>query len=135
MNTNPFSVYLALSPSAAIGIKDVYVQNDFVFYFGKRNTIKHTAAYNQLGILKNELFFGLRTGYRYVVHDTMLQGNLIGDSSELLVEPYHNLILLSAELYFRRGRTDIKLFYNYFSSETRNADNHLNMTLSLARNF
>ena len=113
----------------------MYIQNDFVFYFGKRNPIQHTAAYNQLGVLNNELFFGIRTGYRYVVHDTMLQGNLIGDSSIFLVEPNHHLFIVNTEIYFRRGRTDIKIYYNYNSSETRNTDYHLTMTLSIARNF
>ena len=113
----------------------IYIQNDFVFYFGKRNPIQHTAAYNQLGVLNNELFFGIRAGYRYVAHDTMLQGNLIGDSSDFLVEPNNHLLLINTELYFRRGRTDIKIFYNIKSSETKNTDYHLTMTLSIARNF
>ena len=135
LNADPFSVYFAISPSAAIGIKDVYLQNDFVFYFGKRNPITQTVAYSQLGVLNNELFFGIRTGYRYVAHNTMLQGNLIGDSSIFLVEPNHHLLLINTELYFRRGRTDIKIFYNFKSSETKTTEYHLNMTLSLARNF
>ena len=135
LNANPFNAYFTINPSVAIGIKDVYIQNDFVFYFGKRNPIQHTAAYNQLGVLNNELFFGIRTGYRYVVHDTMLQGNLIGDSSIFLVEPNHHLFIVNTEIYFRRGRTDIKIYYNYNSSETRNTDYHLTMTLSIARNF
>jgi elongation factor P hydroxylase len=135
LSPNPFSIYFAINPSAAIGIKDVYIQNDFAFYFGKRNSILNTSAYNQLGVLQNELFFCFRAGYRYVAHNTMLEGNLIGDSSVFLVEALHNLILINAEIYFRRGRTDIKLFYNYSSSETSITENHLNMTLSLARNF
>ena len=41
-----------------------------------------------------------------------LQGNLIGDSSDFLVEPNNHLLLINTELYFRRGRTDIKIFYS-----------------------
>lgn len=65
----------------------------------------------------------------------MLEGNLIGDSSEFLVDPYHHLLIINAEFYFRLGRNDIKLFYNFLSAETKNAENHLNVTLSLARSF
>ena len=135
LNPNPFSIYFTISPSAAFGIKDLYLQNDFVIYFGKRNSIQNTTAYNQLGVLNNELFFGIRAGYRYVVHDTMLEGNLIGDSSEFLVDPYDHLLIVNAEFYFRFGRNDMKLFYNYLSTETKNVENHLNITLSLARSF
>lgn len=135
LNPNPFSVYFAIIPSAAIGIKNVYLQNDFALYIGKRNSTLNTSAYKQLGILKNELFFGFKAGYRYVAHNTMLEGNLIGDSSLFLVDALHHLILLNAEFYFRSGRTDIKLSYNYSSSETSITENHLNMTISIARNF
>tara|TARA_B100000809_G_C15140666_1_gene533169 strand:+ start:9613 stop:10020 length:408 start_codon:yes stop_codon:yes gene_type:complete len=135
LNPNPFSVYFAISPSTAIGVKDIYLQNDFVFYFGKRNPITQTVAYSQLGVLNNELFFGIRTGYRYVAHNTMLQGNLIGDSSVFLLEPNRHLLIINAELYFRRGRTDIKIFYNFKSSETKTIEYHSHMTLSIARNF
>ena len=48
---------------------------------------------------------------------------------------HHHLLLINTELYFRRGRTDIKIFYNFKSSETKTTEYHLNMTLSLARNF
>lgn len=133
--SNPFNVYFAIVPSAAIGIKDVYLQNDFVLYIGKRNSTLNTSAYKQLGLLKNELFLGIKAGYRYVSHNTMLEGNLIGDSSVFLVEALNHLLLLQTDFYLRRGRTDIVLSYNYSSSETSITENHLNMSLSLARNF
>lgn len=132
---NPFSVYFALSPTTAVGTKDVYVQNDLVFYFGKRNSLKNTIAYNQLGKLKNEFFFAVRAGYRYVFHDTMLEGNLLRDTSVFLVEPYHNVFIYNVELYYRKGRNDFKFFYNFLSAETKTTENHMFVTLSLARNF
>jgi len=132
---NPFSVYFALSPTTAVGTKDIYLQNDLVFYFGKRNGLKNTIAYNQLGKLKNEFFFAVRAGYRYVFHDTMLEGNLLGDTSVFLVEPYHNVFIYNVEFYYRVGRNDFKFFYNFLSAETKNTENHMYVTLSLARNF
>ena len=135
LNPNPFSVYFALSPTIAFGTKDVFLQQDVVFYFGKRNPLHKSIAYNQLGKLKNELFFAVRAGYRYVVHNTMLEGSLIKDSLVLLVEPYQNFFIYNIEMYYRWGRNDIKLFYNFNSPETKKADYHMFVTLSLARNF
>ena len=132
---NPFSVHFALSPTIAFGSKDIYLQNDAVFYFGKRNPLHKSIAYNQIGKLKNELFFAVRAGYRYVIHDTMLEGNLIKDSSVFLVEPYQNFFIYNVEMYYRRGRNDFKLFYNFNSAETKKAENHMFVTLSIARNF
>jgi hypothetical protein len=135
LSSNPFKVYLALSPTTAFGTKDIYLQNDLVFYFGRRNPLHRSIAYSQIGKLKNEFFAAFRTGYRYVFHDALLEGNLIKDSSLLLMEPYHNLFIYSVEIYFRRGRNDFKLFYNVTSAETKTTEFHTFATLSVARNF
>ncbi len=131
----PFSVYFALSPTTAVGTKDIYFQNDIVFYFGKRNELKNTMAYSQLGKLKNEFFFAVRGGYRFVIHDTMLEGNLFGDTSKLLMEPNQNVFIYNVEFYYRVGRNDFKFFYNFLSAETKTTENHMFVTLSLARNY
>jgi len=133
--TNPFSVYFALSPEVALGSKDVFLQQDVVFYFGKRNPMNRSTAYNQIGELKNELFFATRFGYRYVIHDTMLEGNLIKDSSVFLVDPLHNVFYYKVELHYRQKRNDFKLFYNYESPRIKDLDAHYYVTLSLARNI
>ena len=131
----PFSVYFALSPEIALGSKDVYLQQDVVFYFGKRNPMHQSTAYNQIGKLKNEFFFATRFGYRRVIHDTMLEGNLINESSILLMDPLKNVFFYKVEIHYRKKRNDFKLYYNYESSRTKRAKSHYYVTLSLARNF
>ena len=84
----PFAVYFALNPKAALGTKDSYLEQDVVFYFGRRNALQKTMAYQQLMGQETELFFSTRFGYRYVLHDAMLQGNWLGDDSLFTVEPY-----------------------------------------------
>ena len=135
LHTDPFNVYFAVAPSTAIGIKEIYFQNDILFFIGKRNPTLHTAAYHQLGVLKNEFFLGINVGYRYVAHNTMLEGNLIGYNSIFLVDPLHHLLLLSTDIHLRRGRSDIKLSYKFKSAETNTTESHLYVSLSLARNF
>ena len=132
---NPFSVYLALSPEVAFGSKDIYLQQDVVFYFGKRNPMHRSTAYNQIGKLKNEFFFATRFGYRHVIHDTMLEGNLINDSSVYTVEPLPNVFFYKVEFHYRVKRNDFKLYYNYESNRTKITQSHYYVTLSLARNF
>lgn len=132
---NPFSIHFAISPTIAFGTKDIYFQNDLVFYFGKRNSLYKSLAYSQIGELKNELFFAIRAGYRYVSHNTMLEGNLIKDASMNTAVPNKNLFNYNVEIYFRRGRNDFKVFYNINSPETKDIESHSYATLSIARNF
>jgi hypothetical protein len=135
MSEAPLGIYLALSPSVALGTKDVYLQNDFVMYFGKKQPAYNSIAYNQIGSLKKEFFVAVRIGYRYVFHDTMLQGNLLGDSSLYTVNPTPNIFIYNIENYFRYKRYDVKLFLNFISKRTPKAQEHLYFVFSIAKQF
>ncbi|MBW2936888.1 lipid A deacylase LpxR family protein [Aureisphaera sp. CAU 1614] len=133
---NPFSVHFAINPSLGFGTRDMYLEQDAVFYFGKRSPITETTAYKQLGTTgERELFFAIRLGYRYVFHDAMLEGNLFNDRSTFTVTPYNQLFLYNFELYYRKGRNDIKFTYNFETPRNRAAEPHLYMTLTLARSY
>ena len=132
---NPFSVYFALSPKAALGNRDIYFQQEAAFYFGRRNSIQTTSAYQQIGSTQNEYFFVVRLAYRYIFHDALLEGNLIGDSSPVLIDPYRNMLLYNFEFYTRMKRHNIKFTYNYRTPKTRRTFPHLYFTISIARTF
>ena len=104
-------------------------------FIGKRNAMKASMAYEQISLTDNELFFSLILAHRYVIHDTLLEGSLIGDSSEVLREPYQNLYIFKMGVYYRLKRNDFKLIYNYESSETKRAEPHTYVTISIARSF
>ena len=132
---NPFSVHFALSPTLAFGTRDAYVQNDLVFYFGNRKPMNQSIAYKQMGSLDHELFFAVRIGYRYLFHDGMIEGNWLGDRSAFTVDPYNQLLLYNFEMYYRWGRNDFKLTYNFETPRTPKADPHLYVSLSYSRSY
>jgi hypothetical protein len=135
LQDNPLSFHISAGPTLAIGTKDIYIQNDAGVYIGIRNPMNSSLAYDQLNASKNELFVSLIMTYRYVIHDTLLEGNLIGDSSEVLRAPYQNLYLFKLGLNYRLKRNDFKLIYNYKTAETRKAEPHTYITISIARSF
>lgn len=135
LQNNPFSFHISAGPTIAFGTKDIYLQNEMGVYVGKRNVMNTSIAYDQISVTNNELFFSLILAHRYVIHDTMLEGNLTGDSSILLLEPYQNLYLFKLGLYYRLNRNAFKLIYNYESSENKRAEPHAYLTISLARSF
>ncbi|MEL6811309.1 MAG: lipid A-modifier LpxR family protein [Bacteroidota bacterium] len=132
---NPFSVHFAASPSATIGNRDIYAQPEVAFFFGRRDPIGTTSAYNQLGSIKNEYFFAIRMAYRYVFHNALLEGNLIGDSSSFLIDPYKNMFLYSFEANARLKRFNLLIAYNFATPQTRKTDPHLFMTFGVTRAF
>lgn len=132
---NPFSVHVAWNRKFALGNRDIYLQPEAAFYFGKRDSLRKTSAYNQIGSTQNELFFAVRVAYRYVYQDALLEGDLIGDASLFLIKPHRNLFLYDFEFYTRMKRNRIKFTYNYQSARTRRTFAHTYFTISLSRVF
>ena len=132
---NPFSVHFAWKPSVAFGTRDIYLQNSTTFYFGKRAGLRHTMAHNQVGEIKPEFFFGINFTYRYVLHDALLEGNLLGDSSIFVLDPIDNLFFYGIEGNFRKKRMEYKLGYNYVSRRAATTQLHIWVMMSIARNF
>lgn len=135
LESNPFDVFFAFNPTGALGTKDIYLQQDVAVYLGKREAASQSSAYQQLGNTTTEYFFAVRTGYRYVFQDAMLEGNILRDTSVFLLEPYQNRFLYSFELFFRRKRTNLKVSYNFTTPTTRTVKPHLYMQFSYARAF
>lgn len=131
----PFAVFFALNPKAALGTKDTYIEQDAVFYFGRRSSLQKTMAYGQLLGRKTELFFSTRFGYRYVLHDAMLEGNWLGDNSVFTVDPYPMMYFFNVGLFWRYKRHDVYFKYHYESARNRMAEPHLYVSLSYSRRY
>lgn len=123
----------AIKPGFAVGTKDVFAQQEVAFFFGKRNELRQSLAYNQLGVLQDELFVKLRANYRYVKHDGMLEGNLVSDQSPFLVGARPNVLMLGFDVFWRWGRNDFKAGYNYNTAKFSRGESHMFATLSVAR--
>ncbi len=135
LQPNPFSAHMALVPKAALGNRDIYLQSDVVFYFGKRNGITNSSAYQQIGTFEKELFFAIRLGYRYVFHNALLEGNVLGDSSLFLIQPYQNLFLYNFEIHRSGKRNSYMLRCNFSTPEAFGTQPHLYASLSIIRGF
>ncbi|QNJ97132.1 lipid A-modifier LpxR family protein [Constantimarinum furrinae] len=131
----PFSVHAAWRSGLAMGTKDIFIQNQALFYFGKRNDIMNTMAYRQLGEVRPEFFFVVKFAYRYVMHDGLLEGIIVGDNSEFVLDPINNVFIYGIEGFYRKRRMEFKLGYNYSSRKAPTTDLHTWITLSVARNF
>lgn len=132
---NPLGLYVAYSPELAIGTKDVFLKQELKFYFGKRNEMTSSSAYNQLGDLTNELFMDVGVSHKYVSHKATLEGSLVGKEAPFTLEPLKNVLQLGASIYHRRGQNDFKVGVFYETPETKNAEKHMYLSIIYSRNF
>jgi len=131
----PFAVYASINPKIAFGTTNVYIENGFKFFFGKRNSFQQSLAYNQLGKTKNELFFAVNFAHRYVIHNALIEGYPIGDPSGFTINANKEVFLYGINAYYRSKRNDFKIGYQYVSKETEKTYLHMYVVLSLARRF
>lgn len=132
---NPFSVHIALQPWVAYGTKDQFIQAEVAAYFGRRNSLNSSIAYDQLGSTEREIFFALRFGYRFVGYNGLLEGNLWGDDSVYLVEPNAVVLHLGFDFKHRYKKNDYSVGYRFNSDETEHTQTHQYIILSYARSF
>ncbi len=135
LGAKPFAVYAALEPKIAFGTQNLYFDQAFKFYFGKRNSLQRSMAYHQLGETDKEFFFSINFAYRYVFHNALIEGYPIIEKSEFTMDATNELFLYGIEGYYRMKRNDFKLGYQYVSKETPKSDWHIYFVISIARRF
>ena len=132
---NPFSVHLAVTPTLAYGTKDVYVEPKIIVYFGRRNPLDSSIAYDQIGSLEREIFFTLRLAYRYVSHNAYLQGNRSGDNSPFTIEPNKKVVEFGIDLRHRSRKNNYKFGFHALSKEAAGLKRHKYFSFAYARSF
>lgn len=132
---NPFSIHLAVNPEIAIGTRDIYFNPEIITYFGRRNSLASSIAYNRIGPTNREIFFSFRFGYRFVGHNALLEGNALGDNSIFLVTPNKTVLYGGFDFKHRFGQNNYWFGYRINSSESKNTELHKYIILSYARNF
>lgn len=131
----PFGIRMALKPSFALGTRDVFIAQEAIAYFGRRNAINTSIANHRLGSQEREIFFALRAGLKYVLHNGLIEGNLFGDSSPVVKTPENILLLLGFDFYHRFNKNDYKVGLRFNSRETGNAKVHKYIQLAYALSF
>lgn len=131
----PFGIRLALKPNLALGSRDIYFEPETILYFGRRNEIGKSIAYDRLGSNDREIYFALRASYRNVFYNGLIEGNLFGDNSPVLKESSQSILRFGFDFYHRFERNDYKIGLRFDSSETELAKKHKYVILSYSKSF
>ncbi|WP_299889567.1 lipid A-modifier LpxR family protein [uncultured Lacinutrix sp.] len=121
---------------SSIGTKDIFLENGISYVFGKFNNLKYSS---RIGVIDrntvNELFGFINFGYRYVVHNTLIQGSLDYKDTFFTINRAPHIIKFKAGIVFKTARNTFRFIYNFNTKETPIANSHAYGTLSYSRDF
>lgn len=132
LEPNPFGIRIAILPEVALGSRDVYAGSDMTFHFGRRNSIGNSIAFERLGTGIREIYFALWAGYRQVIYNGLIEGNLFGDDSPVLREAKNSILRFGFDMNHRCNQNDYKIGIRYNTKETPNSKSHVYLQLSYA---
>lgn len=135
LTPNPFGVRVALLSSLALGSRDVFIEPELVFSFGRKAQLQNSIFLDQLGKHEHEVYFTLNVAYRNILHNGLIEGNLFGDSSLVLRDVENSLLRLGFDFHNRNGRNNIKFGVRYNSKETPQSRGHKYIILGYGYSF
>jgi hypothetical protein len=123
-----------LHPS--FGTKDVFLENSVYYYFGRFNGLRNSS---RLGIIDktktNEFYGSVRLGYKYVAHNTLIQGSIFKDDILFTANPTRHIFKLKVEGVYKFNSTTFKLSANFNSKETPTSIFHAYGSIIYSRAF
>lgn len=99
----------------AFGTKDVYLQNKVYYFFGNFNNFQNSSRLSRtIGSIDKELFYFTSIGYKYVLYNTLIQGNLLDNNAPFTTQITPNIFLFSigSGLKINKNKFRLELFYN-----------------------
>ena len=136
LSSNPFGLRFALDPEIALGSRDIFFEPSARLFLGKKMDAAQSIAYGRLGTKNTrELYLSLDVGYRFVLHNGLIEGNLFGDDSPLLKDPENSVLRFGLNFNHRFHRNDIKIGLQFNSKETPEARSHHYLSLGYGLSF
>lgn len=121
---------------SSLGTKDIFIENNLGYYFGNFNNLKQSSRIGSVNkIMKKEFFGFVNLGYKYVAHNTLIQGGLSYDDVLFTTYREPNILKFKFGGVFYAKRNTFKFIYNFNTKETPKSTNHSYGTVSFSRDF
>ncbi|XLS28655.1 lipid A-modifier LpxR family protein [Flavobacteriaceae bacterium M23B6Z8] len=120
---NPWA-FVSFSGDGAFGTKDIFAEPGVILSLGKRNRLKNSSLFGMIGNSASENFVYLGTSYRYVVHNSIIEGSLLNENAPFTLEPERRRHRITGGVSLHKRHATYKLEYNYISRPTPLARNH-----------
>lgn len=127
---------LQYSISPSLGTKDIYLENNIAYYFGRLNSFQNSARIRAVdATITNEFFGYFSAGYKYVAHNTLIQGGLFKDDLLFTTDVTRHVLNAEVGAVLKSKRNTFRAAYNFNTRETRLATSHIYGYLGYVRSF
>ena len=121
---------------SSLGTKDIFIENGLGYYFGRFNNLKSSSRIGIINKTKENEFFGfVNFGYKYVAHNTLIQGGLLHDDVLFTTQKESHILKIKAGAVLSLGRNTFKFIYNFNTNETPKSTNHSYGGISFSCDF
>lgn len=127
--------FLSFLTNGSLGTKDIFLEQEVLFSFGKRHRLYKSALYNFIGNRKPEIYGYAALGYRYVAHNLLIEGSLFNNNAPFTLDAKNNLFKARFGGSFRLSRNIIKIEYQFNTAETSLSRSHNFLSIVFERNF
>ena len=128
------NIFLGFLSSGALGTKDIFLEQEVLFSFGKRNELNKTSLFNYISDL-SETYGYIGASYRYVNHNTLIEGNLFNNDAPFTLNARNNLFKIRAGVHYGWKQNAIRLEYNLNTRETSISRGHDYTSFIFERRF
>lgn len=123
-----------ISPS--FGTKDIYLENGISYFFGSLNAFQNSSRTGIVDTSTSKEFFGyVSVGYKYVVHNTLIQGSILTDDVLFTTDITKHILKTEIGAVLQSKRNTFKIVYNFNTKETPLSTSHIYGSLVYARSF
>lgn len=123
-----------ISPS--LGTKDIYLENDISYFFGRLNPFQNSSRTGIVDTSTSKEFFGyVSVGYKYVAHNTLIQGSIFSDDDLFTTDITNHILKTEIGAVLQSKRNTFKIVYNFNTKETPLSTSHIYGSLVYARSF
>lgn len=120
----------------ALGTKDIFIANTLGYTFGRFNSFKQSSRNGFIDTTTINEFFGfVNLGYKYVAHNTLIQGSLDYEDEFFTTNATAHIFNFKIGSVLKLKRSTFKFIYNYNTKETPKSSSHSYGTLSFSQDF
>ena len=121
---------------SSLGSKDVFAESGIQYYFGKFNDLQNSSRFGMIDKTKaNEFFGSLSFRYKYVVHNTLIQGSVFKEDVLFTAEVSNHVLNFSVGIGLKRKSNTFKLLGTFNTKETPLSTSHIYGMLTYSKDF
>ncbi|WP_340199918.1 lipid A-modifier LpxR family protein [Ascidiimonas sp. W6] len=129
------AVFISLNNKAALGTKDIFTEPGILLSVGRRSNLRTSSLFGMIGNSASENYLYLGTSYRFVVHNSLIEGSWLNNNAPFTLHPEKGRHRIIGGISLHKRHSTYKIEYNYISRPTPQAGNHDFMKFIFEYNF